>query len=55
MWVDSSFQLRGLANTLAKKNVFVVDMEQQNLRSYLSFTALMQVIKLLVKRFVITS
>ncbi|XP_013722178.1 protein RRP6-like 3 [Brassica napus] len=43
MWVDSSLQLRELANKLAEQNVFAVDTEQQNLRSYLGFTALMQI------------
>uniref|UniRef100_A0A0D3ECA2 3'-5' exonuclease domain-containing protein n=2 Tax=Brassica oleracea TaxID=3712 RepID=A0A0D3ECA2_BRAOL len=43
MWVDSSLQLRELANKLAEQNVFAVDTEQHNLRSYLGFTALMQI------------
>ncbi|KAL0646881.1 hypothetical protein Bca4012_045172 [Brassica carinata] len=43
MWVDSSLQLRELANKLAEQNIFAVDTEQQNLRSYLGFTALTQI------------
>lgn len=55
MWVDSSLQLRELANKLAEQNVFAVDTEQQNLRSYLGFTALMQVTTLLINVYNILS
>lgn len=55
MWVDSSLQLRELANKLAEQNVFAVDTEQQNLRSYLGFTALMQVTTLLINVYKILS
>lgn len=55
MWVDSSLQLRELANKLAEQNVFAVDTEQHNLRSYLGFTALMQVTTLLINVYKILS
>lgn len=46
--IDSVLKLRELAEKLGKENVFAIDTEQQNIQLYLSFTALMQVTKLLI-------
>lgn len=44
VWVETEFRLKELADLLAKERVIAVDTEQHSLRSYLGFTALMQVI-----------
>ncbi|OWM79821.1 hypothetical protein CDL15_Pgr023233 [Punica granatum] len=43
VWVETVPQLEELADILAKERVFAVDTEQHSLRSYLGFTALMQI------------
>ena len=42
-WVETESELKKLAETLAKEKVFGVDTEQHSLRSFLGFTALIQV------------
>lgn len=42
-WVETEEQLNELADILIKERVFAVDTEQHSLRSFLGFTALMQV------------
>ncbi|KAG9454009.1 hypothetical protein H6P81_006913 [Aristolochia fimbriata] len=42
-WVTTRSQLEELALVLAKEQVFAVDTEQHSLRSFLGFTALMQI------------
>lgn len=43
VWVETESQLKELADTLSKESVFAVDTEQHSLRSFLGFTALIQV------------
>lgn len=43
IWVDTQHQLEYLAELLSKEEVFAVDTEQHSIRSFLGFTALMQV------------
>lgn len=43
VWVDTEVQLRDLADELSKVSVFAVDTEQHSIRSFLGFTALIQV------------
>lgn len=43
VWVETEFELKKLAETLAKEKVFAVDTEQHSLRSFLGFTALIQI------------
>ncbi|XP_068644349.1 protein RRP6-like 3 isoform X2 [Aristolochia californica] len=43
VWVTTRSQLEELALLLAKEQVFAVDTEQHSLRSFLGFTALMQI------------
>lgn len=45
VWVETESQLKELAETLSKEKVFAVDTEQHSLRSFLGFTALIQVWK----------
>ncbi|XP_030539698.1 protein RRP6-like 3 isoform X1 [Rhodamnia argentea] len=42
-WVETEQQLNELADILIKERVFAVDTEQHSLRSFLGFTALMQI------------
>lgn len=44
VWVESESQLRELVDILSEEKVFAVDTEQHGLRSFLGFTALVQVI-----------
>ena len=43
IWVQTESQLQDLAAALSKQRVFAVDTEQHSLRSFLGFTALVQV------------
>ncbi|XP_020884168.1 protein RRP6-like 3 isoform X2 [Arabidopsis lyrata subsp. lyrata] len=43
VWVETELQLKELAEILAKEKVFAVDTEQHSLRSFLGFTALIQI------------
>lgn len=43
VWVETELQLKELAAALSKERVFAVDTEQHSLRSFLGFTALIQV------------
>ncbi|CAF2096165.1 unnamed protein product [Brassica napus] len=43
VWVETKSELKKLAETLAKEKVFAVDTEQHSLRSFLGFTALIQI------------
>lgn len=43
VWVDSEARLRELADALSREKVFGVDTEQHSLRSFLGFTALVQI------------
>lgn len=43
VWVETKLQLKELAAALRKERVFAVDTEQHSLRSFLGFTALIQV------------
>ncbi|TMW93546.1 hypothetical protein EJD97_011517 [Solanum chilense] len=43
VWVESESQLMELAEVLSKERVFAVDTEQHSLRSFLGFTALIQI------------
>lgn len=45
VWVETESQLKDLAEALAKEKVFAVDTEQHSFRSFLGFTALIQVSK----------
>lgn len=42
-WVDTEPQLESLAGLLSRERVFAVDTEQHSFRSFLGYTALMQV------------
>lgn len=42
-WVETVSQLKELLDVLIKERVFAVDTEQHSLRSFLGFTALIQV------------
>ncbi|GKV33143.1 hypothetical protein SLEP1_g41681 [Rubroshorea leprosula] len=44
VWVDTESQLTQLADALSKEKVFAVDTQQHSLRSFLGFTALIQVV-----------
>lgn len=44
VWVKTESQLEELAEILSKEKVFAVDTEQHSLRSFLGFTALIQVL-----------
>lgn len=44
VWVDTEMQLKELVDVLTKERFFAVDTEQHSLRSFLGFTALVQVI-----------
>lgn len=43
VWVETELRLKELAASLSKERVFAVDTEQHSLRSFLGFTALIQV------------
>ena len=43
VWVNTEQQLKELVNVLSKERFFAVDTEQHSLRSFLGFTALVQV------------
>ncbi|KAK2649749.1 hypothetical protein Ddye_017238 [Dipteronia dyeriana] len=43
VWVETKSQLEELANKLSGESVFAVDTEQHSLRSFLGFTALIQI------------
>ncbi|VVB07415.1 unnamed protein product [Arabis nemorensis] len=43
VWVENESKLKELAETLSKENVFAVDTEQHSFRSFLGFTALIQI------------
>ncbi|XAR55382.1 Ribonuclease D [Bertholletia excelsa] len=43
IWVEKESQLQELADVLSKERVFSVDTEQHSLRSFLGFTALIQI------------
>ena len=43
VWVETELQLNQLAQVLSKQRAFAVDTEQHSLRSFLGFTALIQV------------
>lgn len=43
IWVQTELQLKELVEVLSKERVFGVDTEQHSLRSFLGFTALVQV------------
>ncbi|XP_038987774.1 protein RRP6-like 3 isoform X3 [Phoenix dactylifera] len=43
VWIDTEHQLDYLAKLLSKEQVFAVDTEQHSLRSFIGFTALMQI------------
>lgn len=43
VWAKNESHLKELADLLANERAFAVDTEQHSLRSYLGFTALMQV------------
>ncbi|XP_073115573.1 protein RRP6-like 3 isoform X2 [Elaeis guineensis] len=43
VWIDTEHQLEYLAKLLSEEQVFAVDTEQHSLRSFLGFTALMQI------------
>ncbi|XP_038703884.1 protein RRP6-like 3 isoform X2 [Tripterygium wilfordii] len=43
VWVETESQLKELADALSKEKVFAVDTEQHSLRSFLGFTALIQI------------
>lgn len=46
VWVETEEQLRELVEELSNEKVFAVDTEQHGLRSFLGFTALIQVCNL---------
>ncbi|KAL4555569.1 hypothetical protein LXL04_038192 [Taraxacum kok-saghyz] len=43
VWIDDESKLKELAQVLSKERVFAVDTEQHSLRSFLGFTALIQI------------
>ncbi|XP_034701394.1 protein RRP6-like 3 isoform X3 [Vitis riparia] len=43
VWVETELQLKELVDVLSKQRVFAVDTEQHSLRSFLGFTALIQI------------
>lgn len=43
VWVDDESKLKELVEILSKERAFAVDTEQHSLRSFLGFTALIQV------------
>ncbi|XP_074583029.1 protein RRP6-like 3 isoform X2 [Curcuma longa] len=43
VWIDTEDQLEALVNVLNKEEIFAVDTEQHSLRSFLGFTALIQI------------
>ncbi|XP_027346451.1 protein RRP6-like 3 isoform X3 [Abrus precatorius] len=43
VWVDTEMQLKELVNVLSEERFFAVDTEQHSLRSFLGFTALVQI------------
>ncbi|XP_020973967.1 protein RRP6-like 3 isoform X1 [Arachis ipaensis] len=43
VWVNTELQVKELANVLSKERFFAVDTEQHSLRSFLGFTALVQI------------
>ncbi|XP_058220289.1 protein RRP6-like 3 isoform X1 [Rhododendron vialii] len=43
VWIETEFQLEELVGVLSKERVFAVDTEQHSLRSFLGFTALIQI------------
>ncbi|XP_019453784.1 PREDICTED: protein RRP6-like 3 isoform X1 [Lupinus angustifolius] len=43
VWVDTEMQLKELVSILSKEKLFAVDTEQHGLRSFLGFTALVQI------------
>ncbi|KAF5184990.1 Rrp6-like [Thalictrum thalictroides] len=43
VWVDKEHQLQELVDVLSKRKIFVVDTGQHSFRSFLGFTALMQI------------
>lgn len=43
VWVETETQLQEMVDLLSKESVFAVDTEQHSLRSFLGFTALVQV------------
>ncbi|GMP66833.1 hypothetical protein CsSME_00027028 [Camellia sinensis var. sinensis] len=43
VWIEKESQLQELADVLSKERVFAVDTEQHSLRSFLGFTALIQI------------
>ncbi|TVU38885.1 hypothetical protein EJB05_12280, partial [Eragrostis curvula] len=43
IWVDTEAQLEDLARLLSKEKAFAVDTEQHSIRSFLGYTALMQI------------
>jgi cobalt/nickel-transporting P-type ATPase D len=42
-WVDTEVQLEQLARLLSEERAFAVDTEQHSIRSFLGYTALIQV------------
>lgn len=44
VWVHTETQLKELVDALSEERFFAVDTEQHSLRSFLGFTALVQVI-----------
>lgn len=44
VWVHTEMQLKELVDVLSEERFFAVDTEQHSLRSFLGFTALVQVI-----------
>ena len=46
VWIETESQLKDLVDVLSKERAFAVDTEQHSLRSFLGFTALIQVIAL---------
>lgn len=47
VWVETESKLKELAEVLSRERVFAVDTEQHSLRSFLGFTALIQVTTLI--------
>ena len=43
VWVETESQLEEMVEVLSKEKIFGVDTEQHSLRSFLGFTALIQV------------
>lgn len=48
VWVETESQLKELADALSKERFFAVDTEQHSLRCFLGFTALIQVLSILI-------